>query len=93
MLPADPLVLRGHRAPVHGQPHQIDHRLLRAAPCDRVSELRRGVAHDDDVRPVDDLVDRFAEQRRQVRDLVLDVFAVRADQPRERDVAIVDLQV
>ena len=55
-------------------------------------ELRRLVADTMTSDVVDDLVERVAQQRGEVRDLPLDVVLVRPDQPRHRDVPIVDLQ-
>ncbi len=75
------------------QPHQVDDDVPRGAAANRISELLAGVADDDHVRAVHDLLDRFAEKRGEVGDLLVDVPAVRADQAGERHVAVVDLEV
>ena len=49
-LPADPVVLRVDLAEVERDPHQIDDDLIRPAARDRLGELRRRVADDDDLR-------------------------------------------
>ena len=63
------------------------------AAGDRLRELRRGVSDDDDIAACDDVIDRVAQMAREMRDLLLDVLLVGADQPRQRHVAVVDAQL
>src|SRR3989442_84592 len=90
--PANASMLNVEERTVNRQPDQVDDKLVGPALRQGFGELRRMFADDDYVGADDDLVDRVAEQRGQVRDLVLDVFLVGADQARERHVLVVDAQ-
>src|SRR5262249_50285681 len=88
--PAEAALVGLEQQSVDRQSHEINHDLIFAAARQRLGELGRPVADNDDVGSVDDVVDRRAQQRREVRNLLLDVLLVGADEPRQRHVPIVD---
>ena len=91
-LPADAAIVGLQKRSADRQPDEIHDDLIGPAAVDRLGEFRRLGPDDDDLGLVDDLLDRVAEQRGEVRDLLLDVLLVRADEPRERDVLVVDAE-
>src|ERR1043165_6600045 len=79
-----------------GDTDQIDDRLV----CWLTGAVRQGLGHgrvlapdQADLRVVEDLLDRRAEQLTEVRQPRLDELPVRAEQSRHRHVGVVDAQV
>src|SRR5689334_5746860 len=72
---------------------EIDELLILSQSLDDAAKLFSLVADDDHVRIAQHAVDSGAHQLRNVRYLALDVFLVRADESRERNVAVVQREL
>ena len=60
--PADPLILPRNLRAIRFHPDQIDDDMVGARPLEGLREFGRTVADDDDIRVVEHLVDRLAQQ-------------------------------
>ena len=90
--PADALVLGLDLLAGYGYPHEIDDALVRSGSPHRIAKLGAALPTTMTSDCRQHLVDRVAEQGRQVWNLLLDVLLVGADEPRRRDVPVVDAQ-
>src|ERR1051325_5619664 len=73
--------------------HEVDQRLTVAQSFRDAPELTIVRADDDRIGKREHLIDRLHHQARNMRDAVQNIIAIRADQLRELDVFVVELQL